>query len=53
MSYRSVGNDYNWELNKYVNDKKPSDKGNRRRFLKNVSRFFKNPIGYIYWKIPV
>ena len=34
-------------------DKKPSDKGNRRRFMKNVARFCKNPIGYTYWKFPL
>lgn len=53
MSYRSVGRDYNWDLHRYALDKKPSDKGNRRRFMKNTARFIKNPFGYIFWKFPL
>ena len=26
------------------------DKGNRRRGIKNLMRFLKNPIGYVAWK---
>ena len=26
------------------------DKGNKRRFFKNVLRFIKHPIAYVYWK---
>ena len=29
---------------------KQSDLNNRRRFLKNLVRFVKNPLGYFYWK---
>ena len=52
MSYRAVGREYNWELNNYINADKTADRGNRRRFLKNVARFFKNPFGYVYWRMP-
>ena len=30
--------------------KKFIDRGNKRRFVKNVLRFVKNPLGYTYWK---
>lgn len=50
MSYRSLGKAYDWELEKYRVAAKPSDTGNRRRFLKNLARLIKNPIGYTYWK---
>ena len=50
MSMRSLGRQYNWEMEKYRNDKKPADRGNKRRFIKNLFRFFKNPYGFIHWK---
>ena len=50
MSMRSMGKQYDWDLEKYRNAKKPADAGNRRRFIKNVVRFFKNPVGTFYWK---
>lgn len=52
MTYRAVGREYNWELRNYIMSKKPADKGNRRRFLKNAVRFVKNPFGYVYWRLP-
>ena len=30
--------------------KKFPDRGNKRRFFKNLFRFIKHPIGYLYWK---
>lgn len=30
--------------------KKPQDMGQKWRGFKNISRFFKHPVGYIYWK---
>ena len=50
MSYRSIGRAFDWDMEKYRLSKKPSDKGNRRRFLKNLARFVKNPFGYTFWK---
>lgn len=32
------------------NINKSIDKGNKRRFWKNGLRFFKHPLGYIFWK---
>eukprot|EP00178_Gracilaria_changii_P011145 TRINITY_DN3197_c0_g1_i1.p1 TRINITY_DN3197_c0_g1~~TRINITY_DN3197_c0_g1_i1.p1 ORF type:complete len:159 (+),score=4.54 TRINITY_DN3197_c0_g1_i1:101-577(+) len=48
--YRSMGKQYDWELEKYRLGRKPNDKGNKRRGFKNFFRFVKNPIGYISWK---
>lgn len=30
--------------------KKPVDRGNKKRFFKNVLRFIKHPMGYLFWK---
>lgn len=51
MSYRSMGRAHDWDIEKYRKGDKGSDKGNRRRFMKNVARFIKNPYGYTYWKL--
>lgn len=45
-----MGKDYNWEVDKYATASKSADVGNRRRFIKNIARFIKNPSGYVYWK---
>lgn len=37
MSYRTMGQQYDWELEKYRMVSKPSDVGNRRRFFKNFA----------------
>lgn len=50
MSYRTLGRTFDWDMEKYRMGSKPSDKGNRRRFLKNSARFVKNPAAYLYWK---
>lgn len=50
MAYRSLGRQFDWDMEKFRNGPKPADRGNRRRFLKNVARFVKNPVGYTYWK---
>ena len=51
MSMRSLGRQYDWDLEKFRLDRKPADRGNKRRFFKNAARFFKNPIGYSSWKL--
>ena len=50
MTWRSLGRQYDWELEKFRCAKKPVDQGNKRRIFKNAFRFIKNPGGYIYWK---
>ena len=50
MTYRSMGKQYDWELEKYRLSKKANDKGNKKRFIKNVFRFIKSPLSYIVWK---
>ena len=51
MAMRSLGRQYDWDMEKFRNDKKPADRGNKRRFIKNFFRFMKNPIGYSTWKL--
>ena len=53
MSMRSIGRKFDWDIEKYRLNRKFSDKGGRRRLMKNISRFMKNPIGYVshrYWR---
>lgn len=50
MSYRTIGRNYDWDLEKFRLSRKHSDKGGRRRLLKNISKFIKHPAGYIYWR---
>lgn len=47
---RSMGKQYDWELEKFRLSKKPTDRGNKRRGFKNFFRLVKNPLGYIGWK---
>jgi len=49
MAYRSLGKTYDWELEKFRLSKKPNDKGNKRRFFRNVFRFVKHPFAYVAW----
>lgn len=48
---RSIGKQYDWELEKFRLGKKGVDRGNKRRAFKNFFRFVKNPISYTFWKI--
>lgn len=45
-----MGKQYDWELEKFRLGKKGIDRGNKKRGIKNLLRFIKNPIGYISWK---
>ena len=47
---RSIGKQYDWELEKYRLGRKGIDRANKKRGFKNLLRFIKNPTGYIYWK---
>ena len=51
MTYRTIGRNFDWDLEKFRLGRKHSDKGGRRRLLKNASMFLKNPVGYIFWRI--
>jgi len=33
-----------------MNNKKPYDPGQKWRTLKNISRFYKNPMGFMAWR---
>jgi len=50
MSFRALGRQFDWDLEKYRMSRKPADRGNRRRLLRNIVRFIKNPAGYFIWK---
>ncbi len=50
MSYRALGKQFDWDLEKYRLSRKPADKGNRRRLVKNIVKICKNPGGYFLWK---
>jgi hypothetical protein len=50
MIYRSMGRQCDWEMEKFRVGKKFPDRGNKKRFVKNIFRFMKNPMGYIFWK---
>ena len=51
---RAIGRETDGDLTKFVNQtKKPFDNGQKWRAFKNISRAWKNPIGYMYWKTDV
>ena len=48
---RALAKDTDGDFGKFVNNtKKPRDDAQRWRAFKNIARFFKNPMGYLYWK---
>ncbi|KRX00172.1 hypothetical protein PPERSA_10671 [Pseudocohnilembus persalinus] len=50
MIWRSIGKQYDFDYEKFRLSKKSIDKGNKRRWFKNVLRLAKHPAGYLYWK---
>jgi hypothetical protein len=50
MIWRSMGKTYDWELEKFRLAKKFPDRGNKRRWFKNLWRFVKHPTAYVFWK---
>jgi len=50
MIYRSIGRQNDWELEKFRAGKKFPDRGNKKRWWKNLWRVMKHPLGYYYWK---
>ena len=51
MTYRSLGRQYDWDMEKFRIGNKPADKGNKRRFFRNAFRFIKNPFGASFWRL--
>ena len=51
MIYRSMGKQYDWELEKFRLARKPIDRGNKKRLIKNFMRFLKHPIAYVGWRL--
>lgn len=51
MTYRSIGKQYDWELEKFRLGRKTVDKGNKRRLVRNLSRFVKHPVAYITYRL--
>lgn len=50
MIYRSIGKQFDWELERFRLSRKQIDRGNKRRIVKNFFRFIKHPVGYFFWK---
>ena len=38
-------------MEKFRLGRKPIDRGNKKRLVKNLMRFIKNPLGYVYYKM--
>lgn len=52
MIGRSLARETDGDFGKFVqNTNKPRDEAQKWRAFKNISRFFKNPWAYMYWKI--
>ena len=51
MIYRSMGKQYDWELEKFRLARKPIDRGNKKRLIKNFMRFLKHPVAYVGWRL--
>ena len=50
-SFRALAKQTDGDFGKFVNTtQKPRDTAQRWRAFKNIARFFKNPLGYMYWK---
>ena len=52
MIARAVAKQSDGDLSKFaMQSQKPRDIGQKWRVFKNFARLFKNPVGYIYWKL--
>ena len=52
MYFRALARETDGDFTKFVdNTKKPFDEAQKWRVFKNITRFQKNPIAYIYWKV--
>jgi hypothetical protein len=51
MIGRALAKETDGDFAKFVDSqKKPRDEAQRWRAFKNIARFFKHPLGYMYWK---
>ena len=49
---RALAKETDGDFGKFVlNTKKPRDNAQKWRAFKNIARFYKNPVGYTYWKL--
>jgi hypothetical protein len=52
LDFRSLAKETDGDFAKFVlTTRKPRDMAQKWRAFKNFARFFKNPVGYLYWKI--
>ena len=52
MIGRALAKETDGDFTKFVQGmKKPRDEAQKMRAFKNIARFIKNPLGYMYWKI--
>jgi len=50
--FRALAKETDGDFGKFIlNTKKPRDNAQKWRAFKNIARFFKNPVGYTYWKL--
>jgi hypothetical protein len=51
-SNRALAKETDGDFGKFVNTtRKPRDMAQKWRAFKNIARWFKNPFGYMFWKI--
>jgi hypothetical protein len=51
-NYRALAKETDGDFTKFVvATRKPRDMAQKWRAFKNIARFFKNPFGYLYWKV--
>ena len=50
--YRALAKETDGDFTKFVTKtQKPRDEAQKWRAFKNIARFFKNPFGYVFWKL--
>lgn len=52
MIGRALAKETDGDFTKFVlKNSKPRDMAQKWRAFKNIARFFKNPFGYVFWKV--
>ena len=50
--HRALAKETDGDFHKFVvSTRKPRDMAQKWRAFKNIARFWKNPFGYVYWKV--
>lgn len=50
--YRALAKETDGDFTKFVTStRKPRDMAQKWRAFKNIARFYKNPFGYLFWKV--